>query len=272
MNLTVDSPRKNTSGISAAMWGEVQKVRHSKTLWITGLGFLLLALIGGLFMFILKDPDLAHRLGLLGSKAQLVGGAADWPSFFNQVILMESVGGLIIFGFIFIWIFGREFGDKTYYDLLSLPTSRVTIVLGKFITALLWSSALLIIMYVLVLAIGAILQLPGWSPAIAMNGFEHILLTGALTMLLVIPFSLVACITRGYLPAVGCMFLVLVLGQVFSTLGYGQYFPWAIPALSNGITGGTDTPVGPVSYLLVVLVGAISLIVTCLWWRNTDQT
>jgi len=106
-----------------------------KTLWITALAFLLLTFVGGLFMFILKNPQQAHHLGLLGAKAEIFAGSADWPNFFNLMLLMVSVGGLVTFGFIFVWVFGREFGDKTVYDMLSLPTSRVTIVIAKIITA-----------------------------------------------------------------------------------------------------------------------------------------
>jgi ABC-2 type transport system permease protein len=272
MKAIIKAPWQISHELCAAFWVELQKVRHSKTLWITALAFLFLALIGGLFMFILKDPGLAHRLGLLGTKAQLMGGSADWPSFFNQVLLMASVGGLIIFGFIFIWLFGREFGDKTFYDLLSLPTSRSTIVFAKLIIGLCWSLALLILVYLAVLSLGAILQLPGWSITLALNGLEHLLLTGVLTVSLVIPFSLVACISRGYLPAVGSMFLVLVLAQVFNTLGYGLFFPWAIPALYNGMTGEAAASPGLISYLLVILVGVISSIATSLWWEYADQT
>lgn len=258
--------------IVPTLWVELQKVRRSKTLWITALASSLATVIGGLFMFILKNPDLARRLGLVGDKAQILGGSADWPSLFNLVSLMMSVGGLIIFGFIFVWVFGREFVDKTVYDMLSLPTSRVTIISAKFITASYWSVSLILLVFILTLGTGAILQLPGWSAAVVLSGLEHLLVAGALTMILSIPFALVASVARSYLPAVGCIFLVLVLGQVFSGLGFGQYFPWAVPGLFAGATGETATPPGPISYLLVGLVSVLSLITTGAWWQYADQT
>jgi ABC-2 type transport system permease protein len=262
--------------IFPALRVELQKVRHSKTLWISALAFLLVTLISGLFMFILKDPEQARRLGIVGAKAQIFGGTADWPSFFNLVLLLVSVGGLIIIGFIFVWIFGREFGDKTVYDMLSLPTSRVTVVTAKIITAAYWSAALILLVFVLMLGIGATLQLPQWSAATTLNGLERMLVTGLLTILLCIPFALVASFTRGYLPAVGCIFLVLILGQVISQLGNGQYFPWTIPMLYSGaaeaLTGKVPSPLGHISYVLVGAVSMVSLISTGAWWRYADQT
>ena len=57
---------------------EFQKMRRSKTLWLTVFGFILATGIGGLFMFILKDPERARQLGIIGAKAQVFGGSADW--------------------------------------------------------------------------------------------------------------------------------------------------------------------------------------------------
>ena len=192
------------------------------------------------------------------------------------MFLLLSIGGLIIFGFIFVWIFGREYSDKTYYDMLSLPTSRVTIVIAKIITAAYWSMALILLVFVLMLGIGATLQLPGWSSATTMHGLVFLLGTGALTILTCIPFALIASVTRGYLPAVGGIFLVLVLGQIISQIGYGQYFPWNIPMMYSGaaqaLSGKPAAPFGFVSYLLVALVGIISIVVTGAWWRYADQT
>ena len=254
-----------TGDLVSALGAEFQKVRHSKVLWITVLAFSLVTLISGLFMFILKDPE-----------AQIFGGSANWPNFFNLAILMMSVGGLVIFGFIFVWVFGREFGEKTIYDILSLPTSRTSIVMAKVITAALWSVSLILIIFGLMLVMGAILQLPGWSTQVIMHGLGLLTGTGLLTILLCIPFAMVASITRGYLPAIGGIFLVLILGQVISQLGYGQYFPWTIPMVYSGaaeaLTGKTAVPPGLISYILVGLVGVISLVVTDVWWRYADQS
>lgn len=269
-SITKTTPSTN-SGLIAALWVELKKAGRSKTLWLTALGFLFLALVGGLFIFILKDPELARRLGLLGAKAQFMGGTADWPGFFNLILLMASVGDLIIFGFILVWIFGREFGDKTYFDFLSLPTSRVTIAAAKLVTGLLWCMALTLWLFGAVLGWGAILQLPGWSLSLAAGALEHLLATAVMTVLLVIPFALTACLTRGYLPAIGGLFLVLILSQVFNTLGYSQFFPWAIPALYNGAAGEASVSPGLVSYILVSLVGITSALGLGLWWQRADQ-
>ncbi len=238
--------------------------------------FSLVTVIAGLFMYILEDPNRARQLGLIGAKAQVFGGTADWLSFFNLALIMMSVGGLIIFGFIFVWIFGREFSDRTVYDMLSLPTSRLTMVIAKIITAAYWSVALVLLVFLLMLAIGTVLQLPGWSAKIVLDGLRLLLITGLLTVLSCTAFSLIASIARGYLAAAGCIFVALVLGQVITQLGHGQHFPWTIPLLYSGateaLTGKAPAPLGPISYVVVAVVGLLSLLVTGWWWRYADQT
>ncbi len=255
---------------------EFRKVRHSRILWLTVLAFSFVTLIAGLFMYILKDPERARQLGLIGAKAQVFGGAADWSSFFSLVLVLMSVGGLIIFGFIFVWIFGREFSARTVYDMLSLPASRLSIVTAKIITAGYWSLVLMLLVFVLMLAIGAVLQLPGWSAATAIDGLRLLVVTGLLSLVTCLAFSLVASLARGYLAALACIFIALVLAQIITQLGRGQYCPWSIPLLYSGaaeaLTGKPPAPLGAVSYAIVGVVGFLSALVTGLWWQYADQT
>jgi ABC-2 type transport system permease protein len=189
---------------------------------------------------------------------------------------MMAVGGLIVFGFIFVWVFGREFSDRTIYDMLALPTSRLTIVIAKTITAISWSALLIALVFMLLLGLGAILRLPGWSIAIIPNGLRLLLVTGLLTALTCASFAFVASLARGYLAAVGCIFAAMVLGQILTQLGHGQYFPWTVPLLYSGaaeaLTGKPPAPLGAVSYVLVGLVSHLSILATFLWWRHADQS
>jgi len=41
---------------------------------------------------------------------------------------------------------------------------------------------------------------------------------------------------------------------------------------AQALTGKAVTSLGFISYFLVVLVGAISTVVTGVWWRYADQT
>ncbi len=257
--------------LAAAVWAETLKARRSRVPVVTVLAFAVATLVGGLFMFILQDPARARAMGLLGTKAAVVGGDADWPGYFMMLAQTTAVGGLLVFGLVFVWMFGREFSENTVKDLLALPVPRTTIVGAKFGVAAVWCLALAFLTYLLGLLVGAVLGLPGWSSAVAVAGLVNLLATAVMTILLATVFALAASIGRGYLPAVGCMFLALFLSQIVAALGYGHYFPWSVPALFSGVAGPDRTAPGPLGYALVLLVGLGAAVATGVWWRRADQ-
>lgn len=260
------------TGFAPALWAEWLKVRRSRVPWLTALGFSLAPLVGGLFMMIIKDPDWARRFGLITSKAHVITGTADWPAYFGLLVQATAVGGLIVFGVTAIWVFGREYSDRTAKDLLALPVSRGALVGAKFVVVAAWSSALAVMVYALGLGIGAAIGLPGWSTGLAVDAAVQLLATAGLTIALVFPFAWAACAGRGYLPPVGAMFLVLLLSQVLAATGWGAYFPWSVPALSSGVAGPGAQDIGASSYLIVALAGLAGLVGTLAWWRLADQT
>src|SRR5439155_15263333 len=137
----------------AALWAEGLKARRSKITPLTASGFLILPLIGGLFMIILKNPEQARAMGLLSTKAQLTAGVADWPTFFDMLSQGVAIGGAILFAFITAWVFGREFSDHTAKELLALPTPRRVIVCAKFVLIALWTLVLAALVFVVGLAV-----------------------------------------------------------------------------------------------------------------------
>ncbi|MBO3749279.1 ABC transporter permease [Streptosporangiaceae bacterium NEAU-GS5] len=254
-----------------ALWAELLKVRRSRLPWVTAGAFTVCAAVGGMFMYILLDPGRARSLGLIGAKTQLSGATADWAGYFGLLAQTVAVGGVLLYGLIVVWLFGREFSDHTAKDLLALPTSRTAVVLAKFAVAAMWSAALAVQIGVLGLAIGALLDLPGWSPATAAAGLAKILVTAALTVTLTTVFAYAASAGRGYLAAVGTMIAVLFCAQVVAALGYGRTFPLSVPGVYAGL-GGTDQQApGPIGFALVLLVGAAGLVATVTWWRRADH-
>ena len=259
------------SDFTAAVRVELLKLRRSRTGWITALAFALVALVDGLFMVILKDPAAARSWGLLGAKAQLTVSVADTPTALGFLAEATGIGGLFIFGLVFIWVFGREFTDRTVKDLLALPVGRTTIVAAKFTVAAAWCLMLAAWTGALGVVVVTGLRLPDAGAGTVWSALLRLLLTAIMTIALVAPFALLASVARGYLAPVGGILLATFLGQIVAALGYGGYFPWAVPALYAGISGVRTRP-GPVGYLLVALVGLAAVLGTGTWWRRADQS
>jgi len=255
------------NNMAQAVWVELLKARRSKMPLLTALGFLLFPLALGFFMIVLKYPELARRYWLVSAKAQITMGVADWPTYLGFLALATAMGGFMLFSLIGSWVFGREYSDRTVKDLLALPTSRSAIVLSKFVVVAAWSAALTVMICLVGLGVGAAIGFPQASRQIALQGGVTIALAACLTIALVTPIAFFASAGHGYLPPMGFVFLVLLLAQVIAAAGWGEYFPWSIPALyARGENLGT------VSYVIIVLTSVAGIAGTILWWELADQT
>lgn len=250
---------------------EARKLFSSKVPLITMFSFMLVPFIGGFFMFILKNPNLAQKLGLISAKAHIMG-TADWPSYFSLLAQAIAIGGLIVFGFITSWIFGREYSDRTIKDLLALPISRNIIVFSKFIVVVLWCLVLSIFVFVLGLIVGKVVDMPGWSSDIILRGTLVFIVCSILTILLSTPVAFLASVGRGYLSPLGFVVFTIVLAQIIAAAGYGQFFPWSIPALASGITGSDNAIIEDISIIIVILTSVVGLVGTMFWWTYADQS
>ncbi len=260
------------SALGAALSTELLKTRRSRVPWAIGTAFSLAPLVGGLFMVILKDPEAARRLGLLGAKAQLAAGTADWPTYLSLLAQAVAIGGAVLFAFLTAWVFGREFSDRTVRGLLAIPTPRSAIVAAKAIVVVTWGAAMTAWVLVLGLLVGAAVGIPGWSGALATDAIGRIVVTALLTIGLESVTAFVAGVGRGYIAALGWAFFTVFLAQVLATLGQGSWFPWAVPALVAGMTGPEGETAGVASIVAVVVATVIGLAATFAWWERADQT
>lgn len=260
----------------SVLWIETLKAYRSRVALITAAAFSIFPIVGGIFMVIMKDPEKAQAMGLIGAKARLLsGGAADWHTYFDFLGVGTAGAGAILFAFVTAWIFGREFSDHTAKELLALPTRREVIVGAKFVLAGIWIQALAVLIFLIGLGMGAAVSLPGWSAWLAWTSFWSLMLTTFLTALLMPFVAWFASAGRGYLAPLGWAFGTLGAAQVAGLMGWGDRFPWAVPGMISmmfSVVYGKDAqPVGLLSYVLVGLAFLVGTSATFAWWRSADQ-
>ncbi len=260
------------NALAAAFWAEALKARRSKITLLSALGFLLLPLGGGLFMVILKNPEQARAMGLISTKAQITAGVADWPTLFGMLAQGIAAGGAILFALITAWVFGREFSDHTAKELLALPTPRWVIVASKFALTALWILALTLLVFVVGVGVGAAVDIPGWSSDLLWTSLWTVVVTALLTFMLMPFAALFASSGRGYLPPMGWTILALGIANIVSVLGWGDWFPWAVPVLVSGLVKSRADVVGLHSYIIVAIAFLAGLAATFAWWQSADQT
>jgi ABC-type transport system involved in multi-copper enzyme maturation permease subunit len=256
-----------------AFKAEVIKNRHSRITWVTFIAFALAPVFGGVFMFLMKDNGAEGLSGAFKSKAVLMSFEANWNSYLGLLSQAVGVGGVLIFGFVASWLFGREYSDGTAKDLLSLPISRTKILNAKFIYYILWCVALVVSNLMLGLFFGILLRLPGWDYIQFSNNIHVYFVTTLMIIALNIPIAFFALVGKGFMTPLGIVAILLVLAQIFGALGFGNYFPWAVPGIYSG-SGGAEMKSGlnSLSYLIILFTSIAGYTGTILWWKYSDET
>ncbi len=254
------------------LWAESLKTRKSKVFWLTIVFFIFVSFMMGLIVFLQQHPELSEKLGLMGAKANMLKlGDANWENYLTLINQGISAIGLIGYGFVTCWIFGREYSDQTIKDLLSLPVSRRMIVQSKFIVATIWSILLSIVYFGSALIFGYLAGLPGRNGETILefaSTFAGIVL---LTLLLSPLVAFFASYSRGFLLPIGIIILTMIMANFVGLIGLGPYFPWAIPGLMSVSEGADGTVLNTASYIILSATGILGLIGTTAWWQNADQ-
>lgn len=256
------------NNLSDMIWIELRKAFRSKMPLWTAIGSLFMPLGIAFLIFLAKNPELSQKLGLVSAKANLITySTTDWQSYLALSGQIIAAGGFFLFILVISWVFGREFTDRTLKDMLAVPVPRSSILLAKFIVVSIWSAALTMVILTASLVMGAIIQLPGGTISVILQGSLLLLVTACLAIAVVMPFAFFASAGRGYLLPLGLAVLTLMMANLVAVAGWADYFPWAVP----GIYAQGTASLPPVSFWIVFLTGLVGMIATYLWWKYADQ-
>jgi ABC-type transport system involved in multi-copper enzyme maturation permease subunit len=256
--------------LASVFYTEFLKARKSKILLVTTILFMIVPCMMGLMMFVARNPGLAGKLGMIGTKAKLFG-ENDWSGYFALLSQVMASIGLIGFGFVTSWVFGREHTDRTMKDLLALPVPRPTIVLAKFIIVCIWCILLALILYSVAIFFGLLIRMPGWS-ALLFEKFSYgFLITTLLTLLLCSPISYLAGVGNGIVAPLGFVLITMIMAQFVGLIGLGPYFPWAIPGLFSVSNDAPGLQIHTGSYIILALTFMAGYWATLRWWQFADH-
>ncbi|MGC8765014.1 MAG: ABC transporter permease [Brevinematia bacterium] len=255
----------------AAFIVEIKKTIKSK-IFIGSLGLsVFIAFMVGLLFFIVKNPEFAQASAIIRAKATIVGNA-DWQTFTDVVCLLLSILGIIGFGFLTSWIFGREYVDKTLKDLLSLPVSRHNIVIAKFSVIFFWCFLVAIVIFLFSMLTGFWVGLEKWSAAIIINGLKRYIVVMLMNIVLTTIVAFLASYRRGYILPLAFLFLVLLISNFAINISENaRYIPWAVPLLYAGATLKEGMGINTASIIVLLVTGIIGFVGTISFLRYADQ-
>jgi ABC-2 type transport system permease protein len=250
---------------------EFLKLRRSKVVWLSFVALSLGPIGIALLMWIVRAPGRAASLGLLGTKADLSGLVATWPSYLTVFTQVVGIGGLLLLSFIMAYLFGREYADGTAKNLLALPVGRHWFVLAKFVVAAVWWALLVLAVLVEALVLGFVIALPGFSTGLALEAVGNALLAAGIAYLLAPIVAWIVTLSRGYLAPLGFALGMLAVGNLLSKTGWAAWFPWSIVPLIIGAVGSSAEAIAPGSIVVVALTFVLGVAATIAQVRYADN-
>ena len=203
-----------------------------------------------------SDPRMIAKLGAAAepSWSGLLGGAAQ----------ITGAGGLLGFGVVLAWMFGREFVEGTITGLFALPVSRATISAAKLGVYLAWATLTSAGIVCAVLGVGLALGF-GVPDADVAAGLGREFALGVLSAVVATPVAWIATVTRSLLMGVVGAICLVVAAQVSVIGGVGAWSGLATPALW-ALSG--DVGAAHLVTVLPVVVAAVSL---TMWsWQRLE--
>jgi hypothetical protein len=180
---------------------------------------------------------------------------------------MASGYGVILFGLVAAYLFGREHVEGTAEQMLTAPMRREYPVFAKAVLLVAWVLALAALAAVVQMGWAAVLGLRGFSWQFAATALRESLTVGVL-ILGTLPFvALVAMIGRGYLAPMVFSAMSAMAGLGLAEAGWARWFPWSMPM---AVVGFVWLPPFPIAALTAgswwLMAGVFAVGVAVLVW------
>ena len=220
---------------------------------------------------------LAPAMSNIFAYAQDSGGSRlSWPAFFELgSMTMGTWWGILLFGLITAFVFGREYAEGVSPSMLTAPMRREYFVIAKFVVLAVWVVALALLSLVAQGFAATALGLDGfaWSEVWPAGGD---VLTVALLILLTQPLiAFVAVASRGVFAPMILSAAGFLAGMLGGIAGWGDWLPWAMPTAIGGTFLGSVIPVeAELTAGSWAISGALCLagvVATMLWVNRADS-
>jgi hypothetical protein len=258
---------------------EFLKLRRSRMPLWSCLIVLVASGLGLAVLPVLSDPKTQVEIAKSGGVfAQAVAAGAYQPSWAHYLRIgvqgMSGSWGILTFGLVTAYLFGREFKEGAAKSMLTLPIRREYVVVAKLIVLAAW---------VFALGLLSVLLTAGTTAALGVGGFTWNAVSVSIgeTMAAIAPLYLTLPLVawfavrgKGYLQPMLYSLGVMMVGNALVRTPVSPYFPWNMPLHMVGASWYPIPPSPVTAGSWAVAVGVFAIGVAALIWQidHADST
>lgn len=238
------------------VYAELLKLKRAKMFMVSLMG----AAAAPIMMFI----------GFLSMKSKTPDAPITFDvSFYNTNLYVLLLIGPLLYGVITAYLFTREYTEGTLENLLTIPISRISLIISKMILLFTWIAVLTLFAWGLTLTLGLIGQFEGLHAAIVVQSLKEYMIGASLLFLLSTPTILVTFLFKNYVPTI-IFTAVITMGNIaLASSEYRVLFPWsAVHTVANG--GFVPEYPPEYSYLSIFATFLIGFMATILYFKKVD--
>lgn len=240
-----------------ALTAEIAKLKRASLPWWT-------------IVAVLVGPSLSN---VFATAVEAEAARLSWSDFFGLgSMAMGTWYGILLFGLVAAFVFGREYAEGVAPNMLTVPTRREYFVLAKFIVLGVWVAVLTALSVVAQAAWATLLGLDGFAWSAVWAGVGDVF-TVALLIFLTLPLvALVAVVSRGVFAPMIFSAFGFSAGMIGGIAGWGDWLPWAMPTAIGGTFMGPAVaiPVPELTTASWAIAASCFVIGTAavMWWVN----
>ncbi len=199
---------------------------------------------------------------------------SDIPIQFNEFFVDTNLYvvlliGVLLYGVITSYLFNREYVENTLKNVLTIPVSKISIIISKLALLLIWIITLTVVSWVLTLILGLIGSFVGLNTIILIKSFKEYIIGGSLLFLLSTPTIFVTLVFKDYVPAIVFTIAVTMVNVLISNSKYSALYPWS--AVLVVATNGFRPEYSSIySYIFIAATSIIGFATTIIYFKNVD--
>ncbi|MBY0115565.1 ABC transporter permease [Paenibacillus sp. FSL R5-0623] len=239
------------------LYTELLKLKRSKMFLLSIIGAAVAPLMVAAAMFVqmkTKEPYLVAQFSVLMS---------------NTSIYAVLVIGVPLYGVITAYLYNREYAEDTMKNLLTIPVSRVALLMSKWIMLLGWIMLLTLSAWALAIIFGSLGQFAGLTPQFVLNSLSNYVVAGLLLFLLSTPIILITLVLKSFVPAIIVTIIITLVNVMLATSEHRGLFPWtAALDIANGTLEAKYPP--EYSYISIAATFIICLGLAIGYFKKID--
>jgi ABC-2 type transport system permease protein len=229
---------------------------------------------------VVTRPDVVAKISASGGAfaAGVAAGAytRDWSHLlhFGPQAIAGS-WGILTFGLVAAYVFGRESREGTSQAMLTQPVRREYVVVAKLLVVAMWVLALTLLSTALLVGVVAILGADGFTWNAVFGSLADSVKVAALLFLTLPVVAWFAMLGRGYLPPMLFSLAMMIVGNGLVGTSLSRWFPWNLPV---HLVGASYLPVplggvtlGPMVVSLAVFVAGVGALIWRIDHADSDQ-